>query len=102
MDEAAVSSALLPLLFFIQDGEALSEDHAEQFKANLEALLEDGHLQFEGDLEMGSNRFHLQVMEAIRDNFENSADVLHLYSRNLVRIIQHERAQAAKRTELPV
>ena len=59
------------------------------------------YLQFEGDLEMGSNRFHLQVMEAIRANFANSDEVLHLYSRNLVKIIQHERAQASKRQELP-
>ena len=58
MDEAAVSNALLPLLFFIQAGEVLSEDHAEQFKANLEALLEDGHLQFEGDPSIYLYRLH--------------------------------------------
>lgn len=60
------------------------------------------YLQFEGDLEMGSNRFHLQVMEAIRDNFANKEEVMHAYSRNLIKIIQNERSQAAKRLELPV
>lgn len=60
------------------------------------------YLQFEGDLEMGSNRFHLQVMGAIREHFANSEEVMHVYSRSLVKIIQNERAHAAKRLELPV
>jgi hypothetical protein len=48
-DEAAVRDALLPLLFFVPPGETLSEDHQEQFEANLAVLLEDGFLNFEGD-----------------------------------------------------
>jgi len=57
-DEAAVSAALLPLMFFLQDGETLDADHAEQFKGNLESLLEDGFLNFEGDPSIHLYRLH--------------------------------------------
>lgn len=57
-DEAAVSKALLPLMFFLQEGETLDADHTEQFKGNLESLLEDGFLQFEGDPSIYLYRLH--------------------------------------------
>lgn len=57
-------------------------------------------LQYAGDVELISNRFHLKILEAIRDNFDNKEEVMHAYSKSLVRIIQNERTSATKRLEM--
>lgn len=59
------------------------------------------YLQYEGDLEFSNNVFHLKIMEAIKENFNNKDDVVHAYSRSLVRIIQNEKSNASKRLEMP-
>lgn len=59
------------------------------------------YLQYEGDLEFTNNVFHLKIMEAIKDNFANKDDVVHAYSRSLIRIIQNEKINASKRLEMP-
>lgn len=58
------------------------------------------YLQYEGDLEFSNNTFHLKIMEAIKENFANKDDVVHAYSRSLIRIIQNEKSNANKRLEM--
>ena len=57
-------------------------------------------LQFEGDLEFVNNNFHHRILEAIEDNWDNKEEVMHAYSKSLLRIIQTEKSNEAKKQEL--
>ena len=57
-------------------------------------------LQFEGDVEFVSNNFHNRILETIEGNFEKKEEVMHEYSKSLLRIIQGEKNNATKKQEL--
>ena len=57
-DESAVKTALLPLMFFLRPGESLSEEHAQEFDAQVEQCLENGGLTFEGDPPINLFKLH--------------------------------------------
>lgn len=64
---------------------------------NCLALLK--YLQHDNDVEFVTNKFHLRILEAIRENFENKEDVMHAYSKSLVRIIHADKGTRVKKQE---
>lgn len=64
---------------------------------NCLALLK--YLQHDGDIEFVTNKFHLHILEAIRENFDNKDDVMHAYSKSLVKIIHADKGTRVKKQE---
>lgn len=57
-------------------------------------------LQFEGDVEFVNNNFHNRILETIEGNCEKKEEVIHEYSKSLLKIIQGEKNNTTKKQEL--
>ena len=69
----------------------------EKIIKNCLALIK--YLQYEGDIEFTNNSFHKTIMENIGEIFENKEDMMHFYSKNLLRLIQNEKGVRTKKQE---